>query len=746
MIAGRATRTVGGWVERSVPVLVGFGVAILAARLLPAHADDPLRVVLVWLPLVVGALVALERTPGARPLSQRTRQIDLLALAVLTVLSLARGDLGLRYSDPLVSGSLVAGFAALLGFRVLRQILALRPLLGGRLTARPPWIFFWLFFVVYLAMLPWSHQQRPPDGDEPYYLLLAHSLAYDLDVDLTNDYAQQTYRAFVDRPLEPQPGDPVGSQGQVYSRHNALLAVVLAPAYRLAGPLGALATMCALAALLVWSTLRLARHYEPERPGEALAACSLLALAPPLLLYSHQAWAEVPAALLLVLGLDAVLALDGRARPSWRAWAHLAIPLLLLPMLKLRFLALAASLVLLVLWRTPTRRRRSILLLAGGLALFVAGLLLVNLALYGSPLKYYDLSVLAIYLNAPSSYLRGLAGLFFDCAFGLFFAAPLWALVLPAIVRACQRRRDLAGHVAVLCGPYLLALAPRGEWFGAWSPPFRYGVALLPMLALLLIPLLVGRRGRGARWVIATLILATLSAAVVAVAAPGWTYNLADGRSHLIDRLSDLLGHDLARLVPSYLRPRLATWIWPPALTLGLLLLWRLPGRPGRASWTVAASTLILGGSAALAAAACWPTHVVELEDPWLDHRGGQLHPDRWRVGRVRFRGAWVFERDTVVSVPITPGGEVLRLSALARSPDPDRPSRSLRFAVGPLEVGRLAPIVEDTWRRLEIGTIAWPPGASSLQITAVDVSEPNVGPALLDRLDLSWSDGVVSD
>ena len=746
MTRGRGTRTMGGWVERSVPVLVGFGGTILAARLLPLRADDPLRVVLVWLPLVVGALVALERTPGARPLSHRSRRIELLALAALSVLALTRGDLGLRYSDPLVSGSLVAGFAALLGFRVLRQILALRPLLGGRLTARPPWIFFWLFLVVYLAILPWSHQQRPPDGDEPYYLMLTHSLTHDLDVDLTNDYAQETYRAFVDRPLEPQPGDPVGPQGQVYSRHNALLALVLAPAYWLAGPLGALATMCALAALLVWSTLRLARHYEPERPGEALAACSLLALAPPLLLFSHQAWAEVPAALLLVLGLDAALALEGQTRPSWRAWARLAIPLLLLPLLKLRFVALAASLVLLVLWRTPTSRRRSILFLAGGLALFVAGLLLVNLALYGNLLKYYRLAVFAIYLNAPSSYLRGLVGLFFDCAFGLFFAAPLWALVLPAIVRAGELRRDLAGHAVVLCGPYLLALAPRGEWFGAWSPPFRYGVAVLPMLALLLIPLLVGRRRRGARRVIATLTLATLAAAVVAVAVPGWTYNLADGRSHLIDRLSDLLGHDLARLVPSYLRPRLASWIWPPALTLGLILLWRLPGRPGRAQWTVAASTLILGGAAALAAAAYWPTHVVELEDPWLDHRGGQLHPDRWRVGRVRFRGAWVFERDTVVTVPIARGGEVLRLSALARSPDPDRPSRSLRFAVGGLEVGSLAPIAEDTWQRLEIGTIAWPPGASSIVITAADASEPNVAPALLDRLELSWSDALAPD
>ena len=46
---------------------------------------------------------------------------------------------------------------------------------------KPAWPYFLLPLVVYLAILPWSTAQRPPDGDEPYYLLLTHSLAYDGD-------------------------------------------------------------------------------------------------------------------------------------------------------------------------------------------------------------------------------------------------------------------------------------------------------------------------------------------------------------------------------------------------------------------------------------------------------------------------------------------------------------------------------------------------------------------------------------
>lgn len=736
-----ASQWVGGWIERSVPVLVGGALTALAARALPLPAEDPLRLVLVWLPVAAGALVALERTPGARRMSRRARRLDVVGVVALTAFALVRGDLGIRYSEPLVTGSIVAGYAALLGLRALRQLLAFRPLLGRRLPARPPWILFWLFLAVYLAVLPWVHRERPPDGDEPYYLLLAHSLASDFDVDLTDEYAEESYRAFVDRPLEPQPGDPVGPRGQLYSRHNALLPLLLAPAYRLLGAPGALATMCALAALLVWSILRLARHYVPERPGEALAACALLGLAPPLLLYSHQAWVEVPAALLLVLGLDAALALRWEPRPSWPARIRFGVPLLLLPLLKLRFLPLAAGLVLLVLWRTPARRRRSILLLAGGLALFVGALLLVNFALYGNPLKYYKLTVLATYLNPPASYLRGLTGLFFDCAFGLFFAAPLWALVLPAFVRDLGRRRELAGHALLLCGPYLLALAPRGEWFGAWSPPFRYGMPLLPLLALLLMPLLAERRRAAARWTLAVLTLATIGTAVVAVAVPGWTYNLADGRNHLLDRLATLMDQDLARLFPSYLRLRAASWLWPPALTLGLLLAWRLPRRARRPAWATAAASLLVAGGTALAAASLLPTRVVELEDPWLDHAGGRLHPDRWRIGRVRFRGAWVFEGDTVATVPITPGGRRLRVTVVAQSPDPEVPGRSLRIAVDGVEIATLPPIREDAWQRIDLPAIPWPPDASTLTLAAADPDEVDVAPALVDRLELDWTD-----
>ncbi len=68
-----------------------------------------------------------------------------------------------------------------------------------------------------------------------------------------------------------------------------------------------MALMTALASGLAY---RLARRYWPEYPGEVLWAWALLSLTPPLLLYSHQIWVEVPAMILVLVALGQLLSLQ----------------------------------------------------------------------------------------------------------------------------------------------------------------------------------------------------------------------------------------------------------------------------------------------------------------------------------------------------------------------------------------------------------------------------------------------------
>lgn len=730
-------------------MLATFGVlaaalsaAVLLARWSPLSPADPFRGTLAVLPLILAGLHEIRRWTerlGGRPLSPRGTAGELSALAVLVLLVLARPHLGLSRAAEV----LAAGLLLVLACRTARQAAALRPLLGGRLPQRPSVLFFFLPLMVYLAILPWSAFHRQPDGDEPFYLLITHSLAYDYDADLTNNYAGEDWRRFMDRPIEPQPGDPVGPGGERYSRHNELLPLMLAPAYRLGGKSGALAMMAVFTAALAWTTLRLGRHYTPDLPGETLGAWSLAAFAPPLLLYSYQVWAEVPAALLAFAGLDRILALDGRRRWTAKEWLGIGLPVLMLPLVKLRFVLIAAPLLAMGWWHAG-RPRRPVLILAGLLTAVAGGVLLYNQAVYKNPLKIHTWQEVNPHRYSLGSYLEGGSGLFFDAAFGLFGCAPLWLLLVPALLLLLARRDRLVLHQLVLSVPYLVIVAPRVEWFGGWSPPFRYALIALPLLALALAPLFAGRGRPGARALLAGLAALTLVLALVWVTVPGWTYNFADGRTYALDALSGRLGLDLARFFPSSVRPRTATWAWPLVTLIVVPLLWWLPGRRARpvlqSGAGLAGVALVLAAAALLpAAAARVPTRMVELEDPQVWKSGGHVHPDRWVIERTRYRGGWVLRVGEILKAPVVPGGRRVKLTLEAELIRNQPVPFTLEIKQGDRLLATWRPGRQRVWERIVTGPVDWRPG-EPLVLAAHGPHPPGpLNGAILDCVELEW-------
>lgn len=689
---------------------------------LPLGAEDPFRASLVILPLVVAALRALERHAPRRH-GRAAGWREAAVLVVLVLLALGRRSLGLAATDWFVAG----GFVLLLGHRVARLLLAWLPALRRE---RVPVAFFLLPLVVYLALLPWQAGGRPPDGDEPFYLLLTHSLAHDFDAELGNNYAAEDWRAFMDRPLEPQPGDPRGPSGEVYSRHNLLLPLALAPAYRAAGRWGAMAMMAALTAALAWQTLRLARRRAGA--SASLAAYAVLAFGPPLLLFSYQVWIEVPAALIVALALGRIRETPRGA--GARQLVILALLLALLPLLKLRLGLVALPLAALAVYRLrPPARALGVL--AGGPAAVFGALLLHNWLRYGNLLKIHSWSELDVTAASLGGAARGAFGMFYDCAFGLFPSAPIWALLVPAVWLLARRRDALLGELAIVAVPYLALLVPRVEWYGGWSPPFRYPLVFLPLLALALAPLFEVRGRPGLRALIAALGALTVVLSVIWVVEPGWTYNFADGRTRLLDQASLRLGADVARLFPSMVRPRPATWIWPLlSLLLVPLAAWR-----GRARWRRAAP--LWGFAAVLAAAAAVPllaryapTRVVELEDAWVAKERGRGFPDVWVRQRTRYAGGWVIPARGQAVAPIVPGGATARLRLVARSVKPGVSAR-LVLAAGEVPLARVD-VPDGAWHEIDLGPFPWPDGAA-LVLCGGGPSFP--GRVAVDRVEWTW-------
>jgi len=187
-------------------------------------------------------------------------------------------------------------------------------------------------------------------------------------------------------------------------------------------------------------------------------------------------------------------------------------------------------------------------------------------------------------------------------------------------------------------------------------------------MALTLIPLFATGWRNLNRPVIMGLGATALSLALVWLVLPPWTYNLANGTSHIIDHLSTSLGSDTGRFFASYVRVRAASWLIPFVVISALIDLWLinhwLPGRRplgcSRAWGSVVALLLAAGlplGASTLA------TTIVEFEDVQVSKQGGEVFPEAWVSGRPRFRGGWKLGNGDSLSAPINAGGENVTLS-----------------------------------------------------------------------------------
>jgi hypothetical protein len=162
---------------------------------------------------------------------------------------------------------------------------------------------FVLAFAAYLAVFL---VMRPATtGDEPHYLLTAESIAYDGDVDLTNDYASRTrtLRVVDVFPLDTnlEAADFTGS-GKLRPLHGVGLSAYLAPFVALGGLTGARIGMLLIAALLADQLYRLLRDLGFPRLYRNLAWFAT-AFCLPLLAFANQVYPELPGALLLIVCL-----------------------------------------------------------------------------------------------------------------------------------------------------------------------------------------------------------------------------------------------------------------------------------------------------------------------------------------------------------------------------------------------------------------------------------------------------------
>jgi hypothetical protein len=535
---------------------VGLALAVLLVRRCPPNANRPLLALLLaaapLLPLLAGRFTPLLAFQGP--------VLVLVAAAALAVALVRAGALeGLYRRLPSAGRGL-----ALFGIA-------------------------FLFYATLGTRLPGP---AGPQGDEPHYLAMAHSLLTDGDLDLADEFSRREYRAFFAGQLEAHTS-PASPRGTIYSVHAPGLAVLVLPAYALGGYGGVRLFLSALAALTGVFVHGLLRE-TLGRDDLALAGWAAFTLTPPLPFYAVAVYPETPAAL-----ATAIFLLTTRRDPSARDLVLATLAAAALPWLHPKFLPLAVLGVGLTLARRGPRGARVVagVVFAGA----VAGLLVFFESIYGraaltaayGPGFAGDVSLARI----P----YGLAALLLDRQFGLLAVGPLWALAILGGLALFRWRPGDALRAALLAGATLAVGASFSMWWGGACPPARFVVPALPALAVALVPAMALRRDAAAA-------LGGLGLAVVALAAdaPRALHNRPDGESGLLRLLAP--GLDLDGAWPSFVRGSLTTLL----LAATILAALALAGRFGRRG-------LVAGGVAYAAVAASLHG------GPWLDGRQGTL-------------------------------------------------------------------------------------------------------------------------
>ena len=339
---------------------------------------------------------------------------------------------------------------------------------------------------IYLLLLPFVERTWRTTGDEPHYLLTAHSLIDDGDLDLTNNYAQLDYLNFYfSRDITPQirsRGD-----GQQILDHQLGLPVLIASAYAWGQRYGVLVLQIFLTGILAALTYYLATEISKNPLGSLIATCAVM-LTPPLIFYPYLIYPELIGALLTTWVI--IIALRNN-EPGAGSITLTTLALLLLPWLNRRFVPLTIILILLLAWtwiRTESKRQlfKNGAWLALAVPLISIGLLWWFNAQFAVPTR--------VDISAPTTSLlwsrlgRGI-GWLVDQQRGLFIYAPIYIGAmwgLPILLQESWQQRDRRWWILL---PFLVSwgvTTVAGGYWIAWELGPRFLIVALPALAPLL--------------------------------------------------------------------------------------------------------------------------------------------------------------------------------------------------------------------------------------------------------------------
>ena len=555
-----------------VAVAVATWLARASVHLVSWQDGAPARIALVPSLFALAALIAMAVVAFLLVTRFASRRVSALAevCSPLTLLFLW----GLPYlpwlPDAIPLVLILAGPVrwVVLGVAILGCVLAV-PTSGlvGALQFRLPGprAVFVISMLLFLALGGYVKYHQGVGGDEPHYLVIAHSLLVDGDLQIENNYEAGDYRSFWGGPL-PIHFLQRGVDSVIYSVHAPGLPALIAPFYGLAGQWGAMVFVVLLASLAAAAMFGVAERLTNRRV--AVATWLAVVLTVP---FAPQAWLifpEMPAAMTMALVVAWLFGPLPVRATSW-LWRGMVVGFLPWLHMKYSFLLAGATVCLLsrLLFRRPIGHSVAMLV-----PMVLSGVLWFGsfYVMYGTPnptvVYGYGAGAGLELSNIP----RGVLGLLFDQEFGLLLYSPIYLLAVVGCWLMVQRRETrwpTIGLAATALG-FVATVVPYYMWWGGWSVPARFLVPVLPVVAPMIAVALDRCRGAASRGVAGVLLLASMTFFALVTYEPQrrLLFNDRDGTGRLVETMQG--GMNLTDVLPSFIQqdwasqlPRVVAWL-----------------------------------------------------------------------------------------------------------------------------------------------------------------------------------------
>jgi hypothetical protein len=367
-----------------------------------------------------------------------------------------------------------------------------------------------IVFVVLWGLI--THGTSAGTGDEPHYQMITYSLAFDHDLDLTNDYSDSRNRSLFGRYESGTQVQP-GKDGRLRPVHDIGMPVLFVPYYAVAYLITAqliehvparwLArarlnftvvlrhllsfAMIGLTAAIAVSLLRIFSMLTTNS-GRAFTWTLLLVLSPPILSHSFLFFTEILSAF-IALGVFVWLRRPDHSRVG-ALIAGAAVGYLFL--VHARNAGLIAGLMILVLLQARRWSDRGLIVaFVGGAAALFAVRTAVTYHFWGTWLttpheRFGTVDGLQPFVTES---VTRIIGWLFDQEHGLLPYAPIYLLAPAGWVALWKRDRVLCADISILVLAYVgvmtMPILNAHGWRGGWTPAARFLVPVAPFLAIL---------------------------------------------------------------------------------------------------------------------------------------------------------------------------------------------------------------------------------------------------------------------